>query len=442
MIDISPARRKDMLFALRRGTVPAENLDLLAVGLKKFEPLITGELEGISEGKGSGGFKALRGSYGAGKSFFLRWYSERARKSGFASSEVQISESETPLHRLQTVYRRLVENLSTDDTRNGALRNIIDTWFYTLEEEVQDAKGDDIDDEQLLEATTNLMDIRLENVTKVAPAFSACLRAYRRALVDEDKELADGLIAWLSGAPNVAASVKRKANIKGEIDHDGALGFLSGLLVIIRDSGSKGLVLCLDEVETLQRVRGDIRNKSLNGLRQLVDEIDANRFPGLYLFITGTPAFYDGNNGVSRLPPLAQRLAVDFSTDARFDNINAVQIRLSGFDFDKLMEVSIRVRDIYASNSEASERIYRLADDAYLKTLAEALLGSLGGEVGIEPRLFLKKLVADVLDRIEQHEDFDPRIHYQLTMDDSEKAPSEIVNLTHSNDINGIKLDV
>ena len=40
-----------------------------------------------------------------------------------------------------------------------------------------------------------------------------------------------------------------------------------------------------------------------------------------------TPAFFDGPQGVRRLEPLAQRLQVDFQTDARFDNLRAVQVR-------------------------------------------------------------------------------------------------------------------
>ena len=72
------------------------------------------------------------------------------------------------------------------------------------------------------------------------------------------------------------------------------MGFLQGLLEVLRDAGHPGLLLVLDEVETLQRVRGDVRDKALNALRQLLDEIDAGRYPGLFLVITGTPAFYDG----------------------------------------------------------------------------------------------------------------------------------------------------
>src|SRR3546814_17850288 len=67
-------------------------------------------------------------------------------------------------------------------------------------------------------------------------------------------------------------------------------------------------------------------------------EIDAGRFPGLYLMITGTPAFFDGPQGVQRSPPLAQRLHVEFARDPRFDNQRAVQIRLQPFDFARLSE--------------------------------------------------------------------------------------------------------
>ena len=124
----------------------------------------------------------------------------------------------------------------------------------------------------------------------------------------------------MGGQPQVAASAKRAAGIRGDLDHFGAMAFLQGLLTVLRDAGHPGLVLVLDEVETLQRVRGDVRDKALNALRQLIDEVDAGRFPGLYLLVTGTPAFFDGPSGVPRLPPLAQRLATDFATDARFDN--------------------------------------------------------------------------------------------------------------------------
>ena len=64
-------------------------------------------------------------------------------------------------------------------------------------------------------------------------------------------------------------------------------------------------------------------------------------------------------------------------------------------------------------------------DDSYLDTLARAVAGGLGGKVGVAPRLFLKKLVADVLDRVDLHADFDPRHHYALTLAETEMSASE-----------------
>ena len=258
-----------------------------------------------------------------------------------------------------------------------------------------------------------------------APALATVLRGYRRALAEGDNARAEGLLSWLGGQPHVAAAVKRWAGIRGDLDHDGALAFLAGLLTILRGAGYAGLVLVLDEVETLQRVRSDARDRALNALRQLIDEVDQGRYPGLYLVITGTPSFFDGPQGVSRLPPLAQRLHTDFTTDARFDNPRAIQLRLRGFDVDGLGEVGRRVRDLYLDGAAAPDRIAERCDDGYLKALANAVTGDLGGKVGVAPRVFLKKLVGDVLDRIDQFDDFDPRRDYKLTIIDSELTDIE-----------------
>ena len=420
----SKARRDEVIDALRRGTVPSRGLDLLAVGLEGFGPTIDEELQRASGGGGV--FKCIRGEWGSGKTFASRWVADRARRAGFVTSEIQVSETETPLHHLQTVYRRLVERLSIGEGDPGAFRSLIDSWFFVLEEDaLADGSIDEHDTAALTAATDRLVENRLADVSRSNPTFATVLRAYRRAIHDGDLATADGLVAWLGGQPNVAASVKRYAGIKGDIDHAGALSFLQGLLAVIRDSGHSGLLVILDEVETLQRVRSDTRDKSLNALRQLIDEVDGGRFPGLYLLITGTPAFFDGPQGVQRLAPLAQRLATDFSGDPRFDNPRAVQLRLSGFDHDKLVELGSNVREVFVSGSDSTARVDALVDDQYLSDLADAVAGRLGGKVGIAPRLYLKKLVGDVLDRVELFEDFDPRRDYRLTVDASELGEIE-----------------
>ncbi len=421
---ISPHRRTEIIDALRRGTVPRRSLDAFAVGLEPFEAALDEELGRARAGGAV--FKALRGEYGSGKTFFARWLQERAKRAGFATAEVQISETETPLHRLETVYRRLIERLATPDTDEGALRTVLDAWFYALEEDVL-AEGviAESDGAALLARTDALMEQRLASVQRHAPSFALALRAYRKALAAGDRPVAEGILAWLSGQPNVGGAAKRFAGVKGDVDHFGALSFLQGLLAILRDAGFSGLLLVLDEVETLQRVRSDVREKSLNALRQLIDEVDAGRFPGLYILITGTPAFYDGPQGVRRLAPLAQRLHVEFLADPRLDNPRAIQLRLANFDLSRLGLVGRRIRDVYAEGSSDPARIREAASDAYIDDLARAVSGELGGKVGVAPRIFLKKLVEGVLDRIDQLPDFDPRRDYPLTLTDGELTSAE-----------------
>lgn len=415
---VSTRRRQEIIDALRRGAVPVNGLDVLAVGLDRFVTAVDEDLDRVAGGGSV--FKAIRGEYGAGKTFFTRWLAERAKRRGFATSEVQISETETPLHRMETAYRRLVEQLATEQFTPSALRPILDGWIFALEEDVLRLGTVAEDDAAGLDAAVvGLLEQRLAGISRTTPAFASALRGYRTASASGDLSTADGLAAWLGGQPTVAATARRAAGVKGELDHFGALSFLQGLLTVLRDSGHPGLLVVLDEVETLQRVRSDARDKALNALRQLVDDIYSRRFPGLFLVITGTPAFFDGTQGVQRLAPLAQRLATDFGPDPRWDNPRAVQVRLPGFTVDALVELGAKARSLYDDPRVTT------VDDGYLRELARVVTGKLGGQVGVAPRIYLKKLVADVLDRVDQFDDWDPRRHYTLTLKSAELTDVE-----------------
>ncbi|HET8643572.1 MAG TPA: BREX system ATP-binding protein BrxD [Pseudonocardiaceae bacterium] len=433
----SPRRRREVLAALRRGTVPANGLDLLAVGLDRFVPALDADLDTVAGGGSA--FKAVRGEYGAGKTFLTRFLAERALRRGFAAAEVQISETETPLHRLETVYRRIGEALRTAAFPPSAFRPVLDSWLFTLE---SDVASNEADPSAANAAVERLLARRLAAVSTRAPAFAQALRAYRAATVAGDGATADALAAWLGGQPHVAAAAKRAAGVRGELDHFGAMAFVQGLLEVLRDAGHPGLLLVLDEVETLQRVRGDVRDKALNALRQLVDEIDSGRYPGLFLVITGTPAFFEGPSGVPRLPPLAQRLSTDFSTDPRFDNPRAVQLRLPGFDRRSLLTLGTRVRDLYREDAAEPQRIGATVDDAYLTELADSITGALGGKVGVAPRIFLRKLVAEVLDRVDQFPDFDPRRDYPPTVSPAELTEIERNAASAPMSAGDVKLDL
>ena len=101
----------------------------------------------------------------------------------------------------------------------------------------------------------------------------------------------------------------------------------------------------------------------------------------------------------------------------------------------------MKVREIFISGSKDPAGISARANDTLINTLVDAVTGELGGRVGIAPRLFLKKWVADLLDRIELYPDFDPAKNYRLTLRSEEITPQER-NLMAASSVEDISLDV
>ncbi len=407
--------------ALRSGLVPNQGLEHFATGLDPLVSAVGEELDFVAGGKGLS--KWIRGEYGTGKTFAARYLCARARQRGFATSEVQISINDTPLHHLETVYRRLIERLETAADGPNAFQAIVEGWLYKVGDEVTRLRGIAEDDPGFADATEQRLEDKLADLSKRNPAYAQVLRAYHRTTHEGDFATAQGLLAWLAGQPHTDRSVLKAAGTKGKVDGQASLTFLSGLLQLLRQSGYGGLVVVLDEVETVQRMNSQTREKSLNALRQLMDMLAKEELPGLYLVVTGTRDFFEGYKGLKALAPLYQRVQVTFGDDGRFDNLRAPQVRLLPFTDERLLTVGTRIRDLYPAKNAA--RVTGRIDDRFLRALVAQVTAGFGGKVSLAPRLFLRELV-DVMDRVDIHEDYDPSSHYRLDLEDGKLTPEEL----------------
>lgn len=407
--------------ALRSGLVPNEGLEHFATGLESLVEAVDQELDFVAGGKGLS--KWIRGEYGTGKTFAARYLCAKARQRKFATSEVQISINDTPLHHLETVYRRLIERLETAADGPNAFQAIVEGWLYQVGDEVTRLRGINEDDPGFADATEQRLEDKLADLSKRNPAFAQVLRAYHRATHEGDFATAQGLLAWLAGQPHTDRSILNAAGTKGKVDGQASLTFLAGLLQLLRQSGYAGLVVVLDEVETLQRMNAQTREKSLNALRQLMDMLAKDELPGLYLIITGTRDFFEGYKGLKALAPLYQRVQVNFSDDAQWDNLRAPQVRLLPFIEERLLTVGTRIRDLYPAKN--TDRVRERIDDAFLQALVTQVTAGFGGKISLAPRLFLRELI-DVMDRVDIHQDYDPATHYKLDLEDVKLTPEEL----------------
>ena len=400
---VSPVVRDELIDALRSGTVPARGLDLVAVGVDRYAELLDEELRAVA--LGGARFKAIRGDYGAGKSFVARWFQQRAIDKGFAVAEIQLGQVETPLYQQDVIYRRLTMALRTREAERGAFQGLVSDWLLSLEDEAIAAGAAADDDEALATAVQGLLGARLTELSRTLPAYAQVLRALHRAMIDDEPEIIDGLTSWLMAQPHVSPAVKRRAGVSGTLDHASAGPALRGLLTLLRQRGKGGLMLVFDEAETLQRGNEQQRARSYEALRKLIDDLQGGAYPGLYLLFTGTPALFEGPRGIKSLPPLHQRLDVHFG-DPAHDNLRAAQLRLQPFNVERLVALGQRVRAVYRCKNP--ERVAAKVDDAVLRGLAEAVSGALGRAQGVMPRLYVRRLIDGIIDRVDQYDDFDP----------------------------------
>lgn len=389
---------------LRSGVVPSRGLELFAVGIEAARAELDRQLDRAKDGDGA--FKFLRGGYGCGKTFMSRLAQADAHKRNFATSFVVVSDNDLHFHDFDDVYRKVMQELATPWCERGALGPLLDRWVARVEEALigtgADDSAPDFDDRVLKE-----LDARLKTATggKAPEDLTRVVRTIFQ--LKQQGKLADAgaLISWLSGSTNVAASAKKLAGIKGDIGSKEAMDYLRGILEIIKAAGHPGWVIIIDEAETILRMRRDVRGRSLNGIRQILDASD--RFPGLLWIFTGTPEFFDTTRGVAGLPPLHDRIS--FQDGGGFTNLRQPQLVLKPFDRERLRKVALKLRELFPATDRG--RIESLVGADVVDRLVDHVTEGFRGDVGVVPRQFLRRFVA-MLDMVDQDPGYDPSRTY------------------------------
>jgi hypothetical protein len=385
---------------LRSGVVPERALEAFAVGIDKQRTEIQRQLKLAADSEGV--FKFLRGGYGCGKTFMSRLALLDAQAQGFATSFVVVSDNDLHFHKFDDVYRKVVQELGTQTCPNGALSDILDRWIAKVENALVAGGADEDSDDFDTQVQTRLEE-ELTSMTggKAPEDMARVLRTIFQLKQSGKLAEASGLISWLSGSENVAASAKKAAGVKGDIGSREALDYLQGILEIVKAAGYKGLVIVIDEAETILRMRTDVRGKSLNGIRQICDAAD--RYRGLLWLFTGTPEFFDAKRGVAGLAPLYDR--IKFESKGGFVNPRQPQLELKPFNAERLQQVALKLREIYPAQNPN-----QLADKVtpdFIEKLVAKVTSGFKGDVGVVPRQFLREFI-NVLDLTDDNEDYDP----------------------------------
>lgn len=390
--------------SLRKGLVPERGIDAFAVGVEKQRGELHRQLDLARSGEGT--IKFLRGGYGCGKTFIARLALLDAQARGFATSFVVVSDNDLRFHRFDDVYRKVMTELGTASCPRGALGDILDRWIGRVEESLiaagEDDAATDFDDK-----VRRRLDEDLAAMTggQAPQDFIRVIQTIFELKQQGDVAEAGALISWLCGSGNVAAAAKKVAGIKGDIGSRDALDYLRGVLEIVKAAGYAGLLIVIDEAETILRMRSDSRHKSLNGIRQIADA--AGSYPAMLWVFTGTPEFFDTRHGVAGLAPLHDRIR--FLKQGRFASLRQAQLELAPFDVERLRSVALRLRELFPTSDRG--RLDQKVSTAFINRLVADVTAGFKGDVGVVPRQFLREFVTQ-LDLVEEHSDYDPMSEY------------------------------
>ena len=378
--------REHIFERLRSGVVPERGLEEFAVGIERQRAEIGRLLDLAASGEGV--FKFLRGGYGCGKTFMARLAVLDAQARGFATSFVVVSDNDLHFYKFDEVYRKIVQELGTSSCPRGALNDITDRWIGRVENALIDGGADENapDFDEKVQARLG-EDIVSKTEGKAPPDLARVLRTVFTLKQAGKVREAGALLSWLAGSGNVGAAEKKAAGIKGDISSQDAMAYLHGVLEIVKAADYKGLVIVIDEAETILRLRQDVRGKSLNGIRQIIDAAD--RYKGLFWIFTGTPDFFDTRRGVAGLQPLHDR--IQLMNEGGLVTMRQPQLELKPFDRDRLKDVGLRLRQLYPAGDP--NIVAQKVTPERISALVDEVTAGFRGDVGVVPRQFLRRLV-------------------------------------------------
>lgn len=288
--------------------------------------------------------KLVLAPYGGGKTHFLQALGVRALEDGFAVSYVPCGGGvslESPLD----VHRQLIKNLLLPGKDQPGLHTLLETTSQSKRAEIERSEVPDVD---------RAFDRWIRSFRRTQYPETSFGRVIARALESaehsEDSDVGDAAILWLQGELDnlrkADLQALRLANIPASSRKQFGRNIMLSTIQFLPNAGVHGLVLLLDEAETLFSDRSQkALLRLLAAMRVMVDLPDG--VPGGVPLFSVFSAVPDVLDDFDRYPALKQRLAVfgasfesgnDFAPQLPLDKVQGQETLLQEIG-EKLVEV-------------------------------------------------------------------------------------------------------
>ena len=224
---------------------------------------------------------------GDGKTHFMSVVRHLAMEKRFAVSFVVLTR-DVPIHKFETVYQSIVRQLQGNFQGVG-IRNLMAAWLDQLENDFNTDPEKDTNEKCLALAETlrNIpgMDVNFANALAalVNNRFSPVEEGEESDTRDADKEV---LMHWFEGGKITKRELK-PFQIYEFLNKANSRQLMNSLILFLRHMGHQGLILLMDEMETVVAMSASIRNAAYENVRLFIDNSETSQY--LHIFFSIIP---------------------------------------------------------------------------------------------------------------------------------------------------------
>lgn len=309
LAELDQTKAQDIVESLRSGIPPQRFVSSYASGNETF--LGNVRKRHLDTDSSRGRIRFISGSWGAGKTHFLRLLREESFSAGYLVSTVELSADSTPFNKFEQVFFEIVRKITSPDmyqdgdlTRTAPFAEVLRRHLFAGQEDHADV----VSHERLEEVRETLM-----NSSDLDIDFRRMIVHYWETFLPEGgdpsalAERRGEIMQWFSGEGNIG-KYRREYGVQKLVSRANARLMLQCLSRFAIDAGHRGLLILLDEAEMTHSI---LRKSSLkqahNNLLHLINSIEESE--GLFLVYAATPDFFvDDKYGVIIYGALSQRI--------------------------------------------------------------------------------------------------------------------------------------
>ena len=305
---ITQAAALDVIESLRHGKPPKRYVSSYTTGNEEF--LRNVRRRHLESPSTSGKIRFVSGSWGAGKTHFLRRLREEAFDARYLVSTVELNVDETPFNKFEQVFFDIIRNVTSPEMYEEGDLSRAAPFAEVLRRALFRKPGGDEE---------TVAHERFQEAREALFADDTIDIDFRRIVVQFwETYLAEGgdqatlentrgrLLQWFAGEGTMTSY--RQYGIQKIVKRENARLMLQSLSHFATHIGYSGLVILFDEAEMSYSVmRKSNLKQAHNNLLHLINSIDESA--GLFLVYAATPDFFiDERHGITIYGALAQRI--------------------------------------------------------------------------------------------------------------------------------------